>query len=86
MTFSIQSPVGQLTIEEEALRWVASSVGADRVIYAGDDVTDFGPLRFAARHGRAFFMASSERVPPPGVTVVGSFRELFRLIRKEVMI
>ncbi len=72
--------------KEEALRWLARAVGAGRVIYAGDDVTDFGPLKFAAENGRALFIASGEREPPPGVTVVGSFRELFRLIREEVMI
>ena len=72
--------------KEEALRWLARAVGAARVVYAGDDITDFGPLRFAAESGRALFVASSERVPPEGVTVVGSFRELFRLIREEVMI
>ena len=55
------------------------------MVYAGDDVTDFGPLKFAAESGRALFVASSEREPPPGVTVVGSFRELFRLIREEVL-
>jgi trehalose-phosphatase len=71
--------------KEEALRWLARAVGAGRVVYAGDDITDFGPLRFAAENGRALFVASGERVPPPGVTVVGSFRELFRLIRAEVM-
>jgi trehalose-phosphatase len=72
--------------KEEALRWLARAVGAGRVVYAGDDVTDFGPLRFASECGRALFVASNEREPPPGVTVVGSFRELFRLIREEVMI
>ena len=72
--------------KEEALRWLTRAVGAGRVVYAGDDITDFGPLRFAAEHGRALFVASGERVPPPGVTVVGSFRELFRVIREEVMI
>jgi alpha,alpha-trehalase len=72
--------------KEEALRWLARAVGATRVVYAGDDVTDFGPLRFAAENGRALFVASGERMPPPGVTVVGSFRELFRLIREEVML
>jgi hypothetical protein len=61
-------------------------VGATRVVYAGDDLTDFGALRFAAEHGRAVFVASSEREPPPGVTVVASLRELFRLIRQEVMV
>jgi len=72
--------------KEEALRWLARAVGAGRVVYAGDDLTDFGPLRFAADHGRAVFVASGEREPPPGVTVVGSLRELFRVIREEVMI
>ncbi len=72
--------------KEEALRWLARAVGAGRVVYAGDDITDFGPLRFAAENGRALFLASNERVPPPGVTIVGSFRELFRMIREEVMI
>jgi alpha,alpha-trehalase len=72
--------------KEEALRWLAQAVGATRVVYAGDDITDFGPLRFAAERGLALFLASDERVPPPGVTIVGSFRELFRRIRQEVMI
>jgi trehalose-phosphatase len=71
--------------KEQALRWLARAVGAGRVVYAGDDITDFGPLKFAAANGRALFVASGERTPPPGVTVVGSFRELFRLIREEVM-
>ncbi|HEX7152027.1 MAG TPA: trehalose-phosphatase [Thermoanaerobaculia bacterium] len=72
--------------KEEALRWLTRAVGAGRVVYAGDDVTDFGALRFAAERGRGVFVASSEREPPPGVTVVGSFLELFRLVRAEVMI
>jgi len=72
--------------KEEALRWLTRAVGAVRVVYAGDDLTDFGPLKFAAERGRALFVASGERIPPPGVTVVGSFRELFRLIREEVKI
>lgn len=72
--------------KEEALRWLSHAVGATQVVYAGDDITDFGPLRFAAERGRAVFMASGEREAPPGVTVVGSFRELFQLIREEVMI
>jgi alpha,alpha-trehalase len=72
--------------KEDALRWLARVVGAARVVYAGDDITDFGPLKFAAERGRAVFVASGERTPPPDVTVVGSFRELFRLIREEVRI
>jgi trehalose-phosphatase len=72
--------------KEEALRWLASAIGASRVIYAGDDTTDFGALRFASQRGRGVFIASSERIPPAGVTVVESFRELFYLIREEVML
>ncbi|HEX2832484.1 MAG TPA: trehalose-phosphatase [Thermoanaerobaculia bacterium] len=72
--------------KEEALRWLTRAIGATRVIYAGDDVTDFGALRFAADRGRALFIASEEREPPPGVTVVASFRELFRCIREEVRV
>lgn len=72
--------------KEEALRWLATAAGVGRVIYAGDDITDFGALRFASERGRGVFIASSEREAPPGVTVVGSFRELFRIVREEVMV
>jgi alpha,alpha-trehalase len=72
--------------KEEALQWLTRAVGAARVVYAGDDLTDYGPLRFAAQRGRALFIASSEREPPSDVTVVGSIRELYRLIREEVLI
>ena len=72
--------------KEEALRWLAQATGSERILYAGDDLTDFGALRLAAERGRAFFVASSEREPPPGVTVVESFRELFRVVREEVMV
>lgn len=70
--------------KEEALRWLATVTAARRVLYAGDDLTDFGPLRFASENGVAFFVASAERSPPSGVTVVRSFRELLPLIRSEV--
>jgi trehalose-phosphatase len=72
--------------KEEALRWLMNALGATRVIYAGDVLTDFGALAFAASRGRGVFVASDERLPPPGVTVVDSFRELFRLVREEVRI
>ncbi len=72
--------------KEEALRWLARAVAARQVIYAGDDLTDFGALRFASEHGRGLFMKSAERVPPEGVTVVESFHELIHLIREEVLV
>jgi hypothetical protein len=47
-----------------ALRAIAAYVRARRVIYAGDDVTDFDALQFAAAYGRAIFVESSERSAP----------------------
>lgn len=72
--------------KEEALRWLEQALGASRIIYAGDDATDFGALGYAARSGLALFVASDEREAPSNVKVVDSFRELFRVIRQEVMI
>jgi len=72
--------------KEEALRWLSRVAGTSRVLYAGDDLTDYGALRFASENGRAVFVASAERFPPEGVTVVRSFRELFRLVRQEVLV
>jgi trehalose-phosphatase len=70
--------------KEGALRWLAGATAAGRVVYAGDDLTDFGALRFASERGRGLFLASDERTPPPGVTVVQTFRELLRLVRAEL--
>jgi trehalose-phosphatase len=62
--------------KEDTLRYLADRTGAREVIYAGDDLTDFDALRFAATRGHAYFMASDERQPPAGVTVVRSREEL----------
>ncbi len=70
--------------KDAALRWVSSATAAGRVIFAGDDVTDFGALQFAVEHGRGLFMRSDECVPPPGVTVVNSCEDLVRILRDEV--
>jgi len=72
--------------KETALRWLATACACERIIYAGDDITDFGALRLASERGRAVFVSSDEREPPPGVTVVASFRELYRVVREEVMV
>lgn len=47
-----------------ALRLIAERLHAPRVIYAGDDITDFSALAFAATHGRAIFVESDERTTP----------------------
>jgi trehalose-phosphatase len=70
--------------KEEALRWLASATGATTIIYAGDDTTDFGPLRFAVSHGLALFVQSEERQPPPGVTLISSRSELLGIVRNEI--
>lgn len=61
-----------------ALQRIAGHVGAQRVLYAGDDRTDFDALAYAASHGRAAFMASSERAAPdiPGLEHVHTIAEL----------
>lgn len=60
---------------------------AQRVVYAGDDTTDFEALAFAAEFGRAIFVASDERRPPDisPLSVFGSVEALcFGLIREVV--
>ena len=47
-----------------ALRMIAERLHARRVLYAGDDMTDFPALAFAAAHGQAVFVESDERTSP----------------------
>jgi trehalose-phosphatase len=56
--------------KDQVLRWLAEQLGADRVVYAGDDLTDFAALTFAASRGRGFFIASPERKEQPEGEVV----------------
>jgi trehalose-phosphatase len=69
--------------KEQAVRFLAAHTGARRVLYAGDDLTDFGALAFAASHGRAFFVASDEREAPESVTTTRSTTELLEMLRAE---
>ena len=66
--------------KEDVLRTLAERTGAQQIIYAGDDLTDFAALGFAASRGRGFLVASDERpeAPPPGVETVASREELLR--------
>lgn len=70
--------------KEDALRYLAAATDASRVIYAGDDLTDFAALRFAAARGRAYFVASPEREPPPFAITVHSRDELLRNLIEEL--
>jgi trehalose-phosphatase len=51
--------------KDRVLRWLADHLGAERVVYAGDDLTDFAALTFAASRGRGLFVASAERNEQP---------------------
>jgi trehalose 6-phosphate phosphatase len=66
--------------KEDVLRTLAEKTGADRIVYAGDDLTDFPALGYAASRGRAFLVASGERpeAPPRGVETVRSREDLLR--------
>jgi trehalose-phosphatase len=69
-----------------ALQRIAEHVGAQRVLYAGDDTTDFDALAYAAAHGRAAFMTSAERAAPdvPGLVHVASVEELCAFFAREL--
>lgn len=51
--------------KDQVLRWLAEHLDAERVVYAGDDLTDFAALTFASTRGRGFFVASPERKEQP---------------------
>lgn len=61
-----------------ALRAIAAYVGARRIVYAGDDTTDFDALAFAASRGRAAFVTSGERAAPDlhGIARVAGIEDL----------
>ena len=68
-----------------ALQLIAGYVGAGRVVYAGDDSTDFGALALAADLGRAIFVRSSERAVPDvePLQVVATVEDLCRALAQD---
>jgi trehalose-phosphatase len=62
----------------DALRRIAGVVGASRIVFAGDDTTDFDALALAAQQGQAIFIESEERETPAisGLIRVRSIEEL----------
>ena len=70
--------------KEDALRYLSVCTEAEKVIYAGDDFTDFAAIRFAAARGRGFFVASDERDAPSVAITVQSRDELLRQLIEEV--
>jgi trehalose-phosphatase len=69
-----------------ALERIAQHVGAQRVLFAGDDTTDFEGMAYAAVHGRAFFVKSAEREAPDiaGLVIVESIEELCDAFAREL--
>lgn len=65
-----------------ALREVFERSGASSVFFAGDDLTDFPAIEFAARHGLGAFVCSDEQKgrPPASATLLQSVGELAGLL------
>jgi len=63
-----------------ALRLLVHLTGADSVIYAGDDESDFRALRWAALYGSAFYVGRDGTVPGAGVAIVGSIADLWQQV------
>lgn len=53
-----------------ALQEITRRTGSSGVFYAGDDLTDFGAIAFAAEHGMGVFVRSREQQPPPGASAI----------------
>ena len=71
--------------KQEALQRIAAELEPARVVYAGDDLTDFGALRWAATRGRGVFVTSDEREGPGrDVEQAGSRAELLAIFESEI--
>jgi len=72
--------------KKDALADLAFRTHAGRVLFAGDDLTDFPALEWAASRGRALFVRSAERTeqPPPGVETVRSLPHLLEVFESEL--
>jgi trehalose 6-phosphate phosphatase len=53
-----------------AIRMLSRYTRATHVFYAGDDLTDFGAISWASKHGIGVFVESSERTPPDDDAIV----------------
>lgn len=70
--------------KEVALEFIARILQPERIVYAGDDLTDLAALAYAAERGRAFFIRSDERENAPGAESLASRRELLRELEAEL--
>jgi len=67
-----------------ALREIYDRSGASSVFFAGDDLTDFPAIEFAARHGLAVFVCSDEQrgQPPASARLLQSVDEVAELLER----
>ena len=72
--------------KENVLAELMKRTEASRVVYAGNDLTDFAALEWASERGRAFFLQTPERleIPVGRVEVLGSRLELIDRWREEI--
>lgn len=72
--------------KRDVLEILRRETRAERMLYAGDDLTDFPALELAAAHGRGVFVASDERTEtlPHGVETVRSVHELLLCFEEEL--
>lgn len=86
----LQTINGRLVLEaripgpskKDILMELALLTAAERVIYVGDDLTDFAALEWAASHGSAFVVASAERLEYPSRSeVTHSLQELLARLK-----
>ena len=75
------------TTVRRLLETLIGETGAERVVYAGDDVTDLEAIELAAARGRGFFVRSSERDVTFGedVEIVDSTEALLERMKQEVL-
>jgi trehalose 6-phosphate phosphatase len=67
--------------KQDAVRELERITRATRLVYAGDDLTDFDSLRYAAQRGTGIFVSSGERHAPDGVAIARSTAELLEQLR-----
>lgn len=69
-----------------AIEKIAGELSPARIVYAGDDLTDFAALELAASRGRALFLESPEREPPgiPQLEMVPDRNSLLKIFADEI--
>lgn len=71
--------------KRDVIEELTEATGAERVVYAGDDLTDVAAIEWAAERGGGYFVRSSERNETPrNATVVNGIGELLEHFANEL--